>query len=762
MVKKMMSTQCSSRKYFTLLTRISSLGLFAYSTALYAQEPLEEVMVTATKRGATSIQETPVSISAITGNSLKQQGATDISDYYREVPGLSIQDHGSGSKMYILRGITSVGAGTVGLYLDEVIITDENIQGSGGREPDIKLFDMNRVEVLRGPQGTVFGSSTLAGVIRWIPNAPDYSEYVADVNVGAGITKESKDTNWQTEGMINVPIVQDKLAFRLSGTAIHKAGYIDQRLKEDANYNDTNSARGILAWRISDNTELSVMGMFQQVDALSRPYYNKEDLDLNFSPTLNGGPLPGKYYSYNLTLGGSEDESHIYNAKLVHQTNWGAITATTSIFERDLEIATPASHAWETLSGGLYPAESTGNGIIANNKERTLFTNEVRFASSWNGPLQLLVGAFTQREERELHVQGYSVPLETGRIAPSSVTFLERRVWTEVDEKAVFGELSWNVTDRLNVTGGARWFDFDVKEHSASIIAFPGNPGPGLAPQFSFAEDDVIFKSSVSYKFTDDLLGYTTVSEGYRSGGANNMTAAELYGVDIPLGYGSDSLVNYEAGIKSAWLDERLVLNGAAFYIDWTNIQTQQSARSPDGLVIAYRGNGGAAESYGGEFEVVYRPNDHWDLGLALSYTHSALAEDMPLPNQGRKGDKLEFVPEYSANLSVSYERPLRDELTGFIGGNVSYQDDQVTRRRPEDPNYRTIEAHSLANMRMGIRGSDWSVVLNVANLLDDNSTIMYGADTVGPQPGGVIIPDQYFRLWPRTVSLSYRKSFTF
>ena len=742
-----------------LLTAWSSL----HPPILHAQQ-VEEIVVTATKRGDTLIQDTALSVSAITGSQLKEIGALDFSDYYRQVPGLSVNDQGPGDKRYVLRGVNSAGAGTVGLYFDEVIITDENINGNGGRSPDIKLFDIDRIEVLRGPQGTTFGSSALAGVIRWLPNLPDYTSYSADAGANVGSTRESDDMSWQVDGMVNIPIIQDRLAVRLSGIYVDKAGYIDHVLEEDANHEDSAAMRGILAWSVTSELELTFLGMHQRMDVESRNYFNDEALDLAQSPTLNGGPLPTKYYSADPSRGGNFENLDMFNAKLVYRKDWGEITATSSFYQRETKVMRAVSAAWEVLSGGTYPADGRGRGNIENNKDRDLLNHEIRFASTWDSPFQVLVGAFMQDEERDFEVFGYNVSAETGREGPETETLLHRRVWTTVDEVAVFGELSWDLTDDLNVTGGVRWFEYDIEEQAAVVTGFlgPEGGGSGLGPKFNFSENDATFKGNISYKFNDDILTYFQVAEGFRSGGTNDLTAASIAGVVIPTGFGSDSLVNYELGLKTEWFDKKLVINGATYLIDWSNIQVRQFAVSPEGLQFAFRGNGGKAEVLGAELEVDAYPTENLQLGAGLAYTKAELTEDLPVPADGVDGDRIEYVPELSINLRGRYQRPLRGDWTGFLSGDWSHIDDQVNRLRPTNPFFRTMESYSLANVHTGINGTDWSAVLSVTNVFDEDVTIDYAFDFEGPAPAGGNIPDNQIRPWPRTVSLSFRKSFDF
>ena len=188
------------------------------ATAQQVGPGVEEVVVTATKRGATLLEDTPLSVQSLGGNSLEEAGSLDFDDYMRQIPSLAIGDNGPGDKRIVMRGVSATGDGTVGLYFDEVVMTGESLGDDGGKQPDIKLFDMDRIEVLRGPQGTTFGSSSLSGTIRWLPRAPDYTKFAADVGGRIMTLQESDDTGYQYDAMVNIPL-GDQVAIRVAGIA---------------------------------------------------------------------------------------------------------------------------------------------------------------------------------------------------------------------------------------------------------------------------------------------------------------------------------------------------------------------------------------------------------------------------------------------------------------------------------------------------------------------------------------------------------------
>ena len=742
-----------------------SLLIVLFGYAQLAQSQIEEIVVTATKRGDTLIQDIPLSVQAISGDSLRETGALDFNDYYRQIPGLSVVDQGPGDKRYIIRGITSAGAGTVGLYFDEIVVTGNMLTTDGGRSIDIKLFDMDRIEVLKGPQGTTFGSSSLSGAIRWIPASPDMSQASMDMGAGISSTRYSDGLSYTVDAMVNIPIVEDKVALRFAGIKIDNEGYIDNRFREDGNDDDTEALRGMLAVQVTDTLKFSLLGMHQDSKTHGRAGWMDQEIALPVSPSLNGGPVP-KFYNTDLSDAGFLDKTNMYNVKFEYDPEWGNVIFTSSLLQRDTHLNRDASAEIEIITRLAFPADGSGQSFIVQPQNREVFTNEIRFASSWDSPFQMLIGGFRQSEERFFRSKVITVDSMTGKVTPDSISLLDRTVDTSVDEKALFGELSWDVTEQLNVTGGFRWFDFELVENAVAVTGFPGRPGGGPGPQLAFGEKDIIFKANVSYDLNDDILAYFQFAQGFRSGGPNDQTAASIAGVTIPAGFGSDSVDSYEVGFKSAWADSKFILNGSFFYVDWTDIQARQQASAPGGLTFSYRGNGGTAEVIGFEVQAQAYPAEGLSFGATFNYSEAELTADAPIPSNGMDGDTIPHVPEVTFNLNGRYERPLGwNNWTGFISGDFSWVDDQVNKLRPTFITYREMDSYSILNLRAGVDGDGWSAVLSIDNVLDEDETLAYIFNG-GNQPSRLglpgWVPPGMVRPWPRMVSFSVRKSFDF
>lgn len=727
-------------RYSTILAAAFWAGQAAAQEAR-RQATIEEVVVTATKRGAQSLQEVPFAVQAVAADDLAVRGATDFKDFFRLVPGLAVFDQGPGDKRYIIRGVNAVGAGTVGIYLDEVIITGENAQDGGGRQPDIKLFDMDRVEVLKGPQGTTFGSSSLSGTIRYITRKPELDELSASAGGSLRLTKGS-DLGWHLEGMVNAPLAEDRAAIRVAAYRLDSKGWISNALAEDVNSEDTVAARISARFRPTEALTIDLMAMYQDTETDGPSYLNRVD--------YRGNPITRDFFQADVVRAGFQDEAQIYNGTVEYAADHGTFTGTASLFKRETVFDRDSSAVIDTFLD--LPFDGAGRSIITQPKDHELQSYELRYASSFNGPFQILAGAFYQKEKRDFRSAILTAGPD-GFIEANPDVLLDRRVNTQIDQFAFFGEVSFDITDRLTVTGGARYYDFDIEEVAEAVAGLGGAPGAGVGPRLENAEDGVIFKGNISYDISDNAHAYVQVAEGFRSGGTNDQTAAQLANVVIPAGFGSDSLINYELGLKSSFMDRRVYFNVAAYLIDWSDIQIQDQAT--DGtLTFPFRNNGGAAKIKGLELELTTYPMEGLEIGVTANFSDAKLSEDNPIPSTGRDGDALTYVPDTTLSLTTQYEWPLFGDLMGQVGGDVSYVSSRNTEFRPDNALFMKLDDYTLVNLRAGVLGPDWSATLVVNNLLNDHTVV----DVYRIQPG--ITPDGYLVNTPRTFVLSFAKHF--
>jgi len=683
-----------------------------------------DIVVTASKRTSSTIQDTPIAVQALSSAELQARASMDFADYYRSVPGVAVQDQGPGDKRYIIRGINSVGAATVGMYLDEVILTGENSQAGGGQAPDIKLFDIERVEMLKGPQGTTFGSSSMAGAIRYITTKPKLDVVEGYMQSSLRATRGAS-LGYQTDGAINLPIIADKLAVRVSGYYADLPGWIDNRFETGANNEKDKAVRLAARWKITDDLTLDGMAMYQYVHQDSKNYYHTTGYD--------GQPLTGSGYQQDdYARAPYLDKSEIYNATLAYKRPFGTFTATASRFVRDTHLVFDASLAADAYFGYDYAGE--GRSILDQPKHRRVDSGEVRFASSFDGPLQVLIGAFGQNERRFFesrwpHTDG------TGYEAEVPDLLLDRTVDTRIKERAIFGEVSYDFMPGLTGTVGTRIFDFKLKQISNAIVAANGGVGAGVGAPLKSKDSGVIMRFNLAYKLNDQINTYIQVAQGYRAGGTNDQTAAAIANVAIPGGYGSDSLWNYEFGVKTTLLDRKLFLNGAIYYIDWSKIQVSNLATSGT-LSFNYIGNGGKADVKGAELTLDYRPISGLQLTGNVSYSPAKLTRDNPIASTGLKGDRVPYVPKWTAAAGANYTFPVnQDGLDGQLGFDVSYQGKAATQFNDTIDTYEVLKSYELVNLHAGVKKDNWSVNFVVNNLFDDSTPINYDWVVAGAYP---------------------------
>lgn len=728
-----------------------------------ASQGIEEIVVTATKRGETVLQNTPLSITALGRGTLTAMGVDDAADYLRSVPGLVFEEQGLGDKKYTLRGVQSVGAATTAVYFDDLVLTANNRQDGGGRNTDPKMVDMERIEVLRGPQGTLYGASSLTGTIRLISRKPNLQEYQATVNALVSTTKYGGET-FNVDGVLNVPLVENSLALRLVGYNRNEAGWIDRPLIDDTDVNneDTTGYRAHMLWAATD--ALTVTGAV--IDQNS-----STDGRSNWEEEHRSDPLqryehcePKEICNAEITRSGQEDDWTTYSLSLDYQTDLGNFFVTSGLLDRTFVRSLDNTNIIAFIRGIRLPDGSLdrfnpdARHMIRQEQDRSLWSTEARFSSSWSGPFQLIGGLFYQEEKNEFQSNVGSTDSD-GYFDDEAVrdNSLWRRVDTDIDHIAIFGDFTYALTDKLLATIGARHFDFDVEETSESIVACcSGNlPGSGPGPARSAQDDGVNLKFNLSYQWRDDFLLYAQAAEGFRSGGTNEPSILSDPFCEGFEGFGSDSLWSYELGAKTTWLDDRLTVNVTPYYIEWSDIQVRTQVSECLSFFIQ---NAGEAEVLGLELETFWKPTDQVTIAAALGYADAKLTEDQPFQNgplvDGRDGDDLPYTPDLTAKLSLEHVIPLSvwpaDIQTRI---DWSYTDGSNTEFRSTNPRYRETPDYHLVDLRVGLVGeSGWRATLfvdNVFNELADVSRFTSNLDG-----------DYVFTSRPREVGLSFSKDF--
>jgi iron complex outermembrane receptor protein len=613
-------------------------------------QAVAEVIVTATRRSENA-QTVPISITALSEHSLQDSGALRMEDVVHAVPGLAFNENLAGNASLSIRGVSTTSStaylqSPVALYMDEVPLLNP---AAGHAVPGLPLFDINHVEVLRGPQGTLFGSGALGGAIREITNKPDMTRYQA-------ATEETLETraiggpSYATNLMVNLPVVQDKLALRVVGSYNYSAGWIDNstRGEKDVNHEFSGGGRAELRWTPADN--LSFIGTF--VDESDRPS------DSAYTPYY------GKGYIANSTLRQySDNDTKIYNLVGEYRMPWGTLTSSTSYVNRSRKELSDDTTVGDSLSGLSTPVPVTDVGLPTDD-----FIQEVRLASTNEHPYKWLVGGYYrsfQQKLTEVITQAGSGAVFASQGFPSDTLENNASTFT-IDEEALFGEASYDITRQITATAGVRVF------HESVAIAYSGNgyfDGGPVDIHNSAQYTKATPKFALSYTPARDVLIYVQAAEGYRAGQGNSSPPRDpVTGQPIPAAYGPDQLWNYELGAKTSLFGHKLTIDGAIYYIDWSQIQLQQ--HTPSGTV--YSANAGSATVKGVELQIAAKPVSALEVGTSLSYDEGRMTAINP-GVRALVGDQLPGSAPFTAYAYGQYNFQINDSLDGFIRADYSY-----------------------------------------------------------------------------------------
>ena len=729
---------------------------------------LEEIVVTATKR-ATVLQDTAYSVQALGADALRELVADDFIDFFSQITSLSQFGEGPGNRRYSIRNVQSIGEPQVGLYYDEIPIAGlpgDNLD-SGFAQMDLKLWDVERVEVLKGPQGTLYGQGSMGGTLRVISKRPDTEKFQVAAQTTLSDTRYG-GFNYGVNGMVNAPIIKDTLAVRAAIYHRDEEGYIDdvsatllgvtQEHREDANYEETTGGR--ISVLFTPTEEFSLTGIY---------YFQRMDTGGLFEtfPEITAGDAPVANIFVEDMF---DDDVDMFNVIADYDgLDWVSATWTGSYMEREISRFDDTTRFVITGVFGCnefnYFISCFGAPIVPTvsmaDESVKAWSTEFRLTSELEGPLQWTAGFFYQKKRTHRNGQVGIVDGVTGEATFDENRVLQRRIfsrqnWGHAEQLAFFGELGYEIMDGLVATVGLRWFDTDRDEDQNLVQPFFGNV-TGYLPTQEFSEDKLIKKFHLSYEVTDDALVYFQAAEGFRLGGPNQPGGFQASAPP----FDSDSLWNYEIGWKSAWADDKVIFNGAAYYIDWSEIQIQLVDSTG---AFDYIGNTGDAEIYGFELDTTLRPVTGLEISSGLTYSKARLDGEQEAPTGGilpvdlQDGDRLSNVPDWQFHVSATYRFPVLGNYEGTFraGWNyVSSSNTQLTdilQDGSRNPSFHRNGSYDLANIRAGISGNNWDAALYVNNLFDNNDTM--AARLVDNEPLRTVIPR------PRTIGVQLSYSF--
>ncbi|HWT52232.1 MAG TPA: TonB-dependent receptor, partial [Caulobacter sp.] len=635
---------------------------------------------------------------------------------------------------------------------------------------DVNLFDAERVEVLRGPQGTLYGSGSMGGTLRVILNKPDSSRYAGAVEAQGTIQKDG-GPGYSVKGMVNVPLVQDKLAARLVLYQTEQGGYVDDVLlnKKDINDQHATGGRLMLGFTPTESLTFTATGLFQRTKLDGQnswyPALGKEDYSTNarvIAPTsdklrmynvtakwdLGFATLTGTSSYYKWTLLRNSDYSPTLSANRANATSCRnyiaggpAATGTTNPACTSAQMAQYTAYADSRIPGALYQPM----GLTSWNHELrmtgSLFDDKV----DWTG------GVYYEDRSDFIESKVAKGDAATGAINPNDLTAW-RHVGTDTKQTAFFGEVTYKPIEKLSLTAGVRRFNYDKTVSGQVLISnFITQSYVGPPAQVDASASGWVSKFNVSYQVTSDVMVYALASKGFRPGGANNVPGL----ASALLAYQPDSLWNYETGVKSQWFDRRLTLNAAAYQIDWSNMQI--SATSANGA-FSYLTNAGKAKIKGLEIEATARPVAGLILNATAAFVDAKLTQDQAnssiliTGSTGLTGDKFPNVPDFSGSASVEYCWPLKGDLSGLVRADYAYVGESASQFRPTYVYYEKQGDYGYANLRAGVEGPDWGAYVFVNNITDEVGLMSVTSALNNPK--------QVVSINPRTAGFQVRKRF--
>jgi len=650
---------------------------------------LEEVVVTAERREE-RIQDVPMSITALGAAQIEADGIRNFQDYAVLIPNLSFAYTSSAAPLgqsISLRGI--FGGNTTGVYLDETPVP-------GSIDPQV--VDLERIEVLRGPQGTLYGARSMGGTVRLITSQPDPHNFSGGLHSIGSYTQHG-GANGTVDGVINLPVIADKLAIRAFGFWDDQSGLFERAASPDtpapfASHNGIGSSRrygGALSARLlllDDALVLTPRVVLQRTQSDGRPYADV---------------APDNFVQsrlFDLDERGS-DHWNLYSFTAHYTAPLGKLTSVTSEFDRNYGDSEDASEPISQLLGFTVPSLFQVNGSSRS------FVQEFRFTSDFSGPFQVTLGAIYQDVKDELSVPP-NVIADLGDIYST-------RIETDSLEKAVYGEATFAATSKLQLTTGLRYFrsNVDFQTTQAGFAVLPGTFG-GIQHENSLNP-----KFNAKYSFNDDVNVFATAAKGFRTGGVNaystSFCAADRDALGISeaaaASYKSDSLWSYEVGVKSGLFEKRLIANATVFYIDWSDIQ--QSVPLACGFSITQ--NGGKARSQGFELELQATPLRNLTVGAGVGRTDAKITDGGALKTLPA-GQPIQQVPDWTFTTSTDYgfmigTLPLSVHAGySYVGSSISRLNAIDGRRRP---------SYSLVNGRLAADVGQVAIGLFVDNVFN-------------------------------------------
>ncbi|MBB6093736.1 outer membrane receptor protein involved in Fe transport [Povalibacter uvarum] len=614
-------------KHSKQLLVLTAVAVAQPALTLAQEVTLEEIIVTAQKREQRLI-EVPVAITAISGSELQQRGLSSVQDISFAVPGLTMREDGPGSYTIFMRGLSNQygSDALVGVYLDEAPLSL-----TGFDQLDSRVMDLERVEVLKGPQGTLYGQGSVAGAIRYITKKPVLDAFEGSIEASETFIDDG-DTKETFTGVINIPIVKDKFALRLAGTIENGGGWQDQPQAgiEDGNNQDLKNFRAKALWKITDKFSADAMIVIHRNESELGLGFENPDRTITVAVDRSRVLIPKKF-EYNL-----------YNLNLTYDFGGAELLSASTYIDHHHEY--PFSY----IGGPESFYQGALEGTDARYSLANQFSQELRLASTGEGPLTWTLGAFYKKLNNQL--EAYYDTLYAGVYFPPAY-YLSK---DGNESYALFADLAWAITDRIEVGAGVRYFEDDQD-------TFDGTESE--SDSFNSTDPRVY----ASFKLAENMNLYASAAKGFRSGGFNRG--------DLP-NYQPESLWSYELGLKGLVADGLLSFELAAYYSDYSDMLRRGLVLVPDAepQFQQLTSNVGAVEVKGMEAGVTWRATDNLTLNATAAYNDSEITEVNALDATNLPGDRVDYVPELAYTLGAHFSFEM-GSLPSYFRVDYSYRD---------------------------------------------------------------------------------------
>jgi iron complex outermembrane recepter protein len=700
---------------------------------------ISEIIVTAQKRSERA-QDVPIPVTALSAESLVNNNQLRLQDYYTSVPGLSVAPFSQSQQLLSIRGIsTGFGNPTVGIVVDDVPYGSSTAAGVSYAVPDIDPGDLSRVEVLRGPQGTLYGASSMGGLIKFVTLDPSTEGVSGRVQAGTSSVYNGGQLGYNFRGSVNVPL-SDTIAIRASAFTREDPGYIDNPVLhiKGINKEDVSGGRLSALWKPSEFLSLKLSALIQDSKG-----HGQNDVDKPVNG-YTGPPLGDLQQNYLRGTGADDRKTQAYSATL--DAKLGAFDLT-SISGYSVNQFYDSADYSRLLGPGI-PQQFFGvtGSPLTNDNKTNKFTQEIRLSAPIGTRADWLLGAFYTHESSQYVQSILASDPATGQVAGEGIAF---NAPTTYEEYAGFTDVTLHLTDRFQIQFGGRESEihqtFTETDTGPYVPIFDGVPSsPFVIPKTYVKSDAFTYLVTPQFKVSSDLMVYARLASGYRAGGPNTAPG-------VPPKYDPDRTQNYEIGVKGDFLEYRLSVDASLYYISWKDIQI--TLFSPEAL--GYFANGGGAKSQGVEVSVESKPVTGLTVAAWVAFDDAALTSDMqpgPFNPYGLTGNRLPFGSRLSGNLSFEQDFPVGNDVSGFVGGAMSYIGDREgffgTGLAPAREDY---PGYAKTDLRAGIKYDSWTTNLFVTNVADKRG-LLYGG--LGAFPAFAF---QYIQ--PRTVGLSVSRS---